>query len=680
MLGIGNWSRVGRYDIIRHYEKTRKEKPFFEYNTMNKNNGFIRIAAAVPVLRVADTAYNAARVIELIREAAQAGVHTVVFPECTLTGYTVNDLFHQDTLLQGALDGLKLICEETRGSETVAVVGLPIATDNQVFNCAAVLRGGRCLGIVPKTYIPGYNEYYEQRWFSPGTQLRSAEIVIHGERVPCGNDLLFGAEDIKGLVIGVEICEDLWVPCPPSSQQATAGATILLNLSASNELIAKAEYRRNLVSHQSGSCIAGYALASAGVHESTTDMVFSGHAIVAENGVVLKENQRFERGPTLTVADVDSERLIHDRQVNTSFRQAIGMRENGYRILDTVMRNTHWGIPLQRELTCHPFVPGNPNERDKRCEEILAIQTAGLEKRLEHCKIDQAVVGVSGGLDSTLALLVCVKAFDNLGYDRKCIHALTMPGFGTSSRTYQNVNALARALAVDMQEINITDACLKHFDDIGHNRDKQDIVYENVQARERTQILMNRANQCNGLLVGTGDLSEMALGWSTYNGDHMSMYNVNCGVPKTLVKYLIAWVADTQMTGAVTAVLHDILATPISPELLPADSAGTITQKTEETVGPYELHDFFLYHIVRFGSKPGKVLFLAEQAFKGKYTRAEIKQWLRCFITRFFANQFKRSCVPDGPKVGTVNLSPRGDWRMPSDAVPDTWLAELEAE
>jgi NAD+ synthase (glutamine-hydrolysing) len=645
---------------------------------MKESYGFVRVAAAVPEVRVADTAFNAQQTVALVKEAADAGVQVVVFPECNITGYTVNDLFHQEALQQAARNALNTICEETRECETAIVVGLPLALDNQLFNCAAFIKAGRCLGIVPKTYIPGYKEYYEQRWFAPGTHMVSTYLQLNDEEVPCGTNLLFEAEDIPGLIVGIEICEDLWVPSPPSSHLAVAGATLLVNLSASNELIAKSEYRQNLVCHQSGSCVAAYVMSAAGVHESTTDMVFSGHALIAENGALLKSSPRFQREKALIIADVDIGRLTRDRQLNTSFSESIGMTDLDYRVLPFTAQSSRWATPLRREIACQPFVPQNETERDRRSEEIVAIQTAGLAKRIEHCDAGHIVIGLSGGLDSTLALLICVKAFDIMKRDRSHIHGVTLPGFGTSKRTYQNVKTLAEALQIELCEIDISAACLKHFDDIGHNPAVHDVVYENVQARERTQVLMNRANQLGGLLVGTGDLSELALGWCTYNGDHMSMYNVNCGIPKTLVQYLVQWVADTQVSTDTAAVLHDILDTPISPELLPPSAEGEIAQKTEETVGPYELHDFFLYYMVRFGERPVKIRFLAEQAFEGKYSSEEITTWLRYFYQRFFSQQFKRSCMPDGPKVGTVSLSPRGDWRMPSDAVAATWLAELE--
>jgi len=644
---------------------------------MTERFGFVRVAAATPRVRVADPAFNAGEAIALARKADRAGAQVVVFPELNLTGYTCADLFQQQMLQRGALAALAQVCADTRDCAVLIVVGLPLAIDAQVFNCAAVVQAGVVLGLVPKTYIPGYKEYYEPRWFAPGPRLSAATIDVNGTEVPCGTDVLFCAAECPALQLGIEICEDLWVPQPPSTAQALAGATLLLNLSASNELVAKAAYRRALVQQQSARCFAAYVLASAGVHESTTDMVFSGHALIAENGNVLAENERFARTAHLTMADVDVEYLLHERRVASSFSQAIGEGDHVCRQISFSCTQPRWQLPVQRSVPRQPFVPQDPAARAERCQEIFAIQTAGLAKRLEHCGFKQAVVGVSGGLDSTLALLVGVDAFDQLGLPRAHVHAVTMPGYGTSQRTYANVQTLCAALGVSLHDISITAACDLHFRDIGHDPHCHDIVFENTQARERTQVLMNLANKLGALQIGTGDLSELALGWCTYNGDHMSMYSVNCGVPKTLVQYLVRWVAETHVAEAARAVLLDILATPISPELLPAGADGAIAQKTEETIGPYELHDFFLYHAIRGGAPPRKVLLLARQAFGDGYDDQTMRHWLRVFYTRFFANQFKRSCVPDGPKVGSVSLSPRADWRMPSDASAATWLAEL---
>jgi len=661
---------------------------------MNNNFGFVRVVAAVPKVKVADVDFNVEQSVSLILDADKIGAHLIVFPECNITGYTANDLFHQKVLQRDAVAALKKICEKTNRSVVIAIVGLPLAIDNQLFNCAAVIQSGEILGIVPKTFIPGYKEYYEQRWFAPGTRLVSDSTIIDGKEIPCGIDLLFQSKQLPDFIFGIEICEDLWVPIPPSSHQALAGATVLLNLSASNELVSKSEYRKNLVRQQSGRCVAAYVMASAGTGESSTDMVFSGDAIIAENGLILEQNKRFQRGSSFIVADVDVCRIALDRQRTTTFSESKEGINFDERIIQFSSNQKNWSTPLKRQISKNPFVPQNLEKRSLRCEEIFDIQTAGLAKRLEHCNCEKVVIGLSGGLDSTLALLVCVKTFELLGLNKKNIKAITMPGFGTSNRTYQNAKTISETLEISLEEIDIKPGCEQHFKDISHNPEKLDVVFENVQARARTFVLMNKANQFNGLVIGTGDLSEIALGWSTYNGDHMSMYNVNCGVPKTLVKYLIQWVTDTKMPAASKKVLEDILSTPmpaaskkvledilstpISPELLPLDNDGNINQKTEDVVGPYELHDFFLYHFVRFGATPSKILFLAAQAFDDKkYSLDEIKKWLKIFVKRFFAQQFKRSCVPDGPKVGSVSLSPRGDWRMPSDASPEVWLKEL---
>ena len=646
--------------------------------SMSDTFGFVRVAAGVPRVRVADTAHNAAQAAALAHAANQAGVHLLVLPECTLTGYTANDLFQQRTLLDGARAALQALCDQTADCPTVIVAGLPLACGNQLFNCAAVLLHGSVLGVVPKTFIPGYKEYYEQRWFTSAADALVDTIDINGTTVPFGADLLFRAGGPAPFTFGVELCEDLWSPVPPSSLHALAGATLLCNLSASNELVAKADYRAQLVRQQSARCIAGYVYASAGTGESTTDVVFSGHAMIAENGVMLAENPRFEREPVLLIADIDIARLQHDRRTTTSFSTAVAQHAPACRLIDFALEQPRWQPPLRRVVSPHPFVPADAAERSTRCAEIFNIQTAALAKRLEHCAMRRVVLGVSGGLDSTLALLVACRAFDLLHFDRRDIHAITMPGFGTTDRTRSNVSMLCDALGVSAETIDIRSLCAQIFHDIHHDPQLHDVTYENVQARARTLLLMNRANQLGALQLGTGDLSELALGWCTYSGDHISMYNVNCGVPKTLVRYLIAWVAETHCDPRARQVLADVLATPISPELLPPDAQGAIAQKTEDVIGPYELHDFFLYHTVRCGAPPRVTLLLAAQAFAGRYSRDVLLHWLRIFYTRFFAHQFKRSCVPDGPKVGTVSLSPRGDWRMPSDASAATWLAELD--
>lgn len=640
--------------------------------------GYMRVATAVPRVHIANVSANVNAVKELLESTEKAGCDVTVFPECNITGYTVNDLFHQDALLEATREGIADLCEYTREMSGIACVGAPLRIRNQLYNCAVVIQHGKVLGVVPKSYIPGYCEYYEQRWFAPGTRLQQETLALNGERVPCGADLLFKCENNRACTFAVEICEDVWGPVPPSSRHALAGATVILNLSASNELVAKAEYRRALVCQQSGRCVCGYVMASAGPLESTTDVVFSGHALIAENGVVLKESERFRRDAFWHAVDIDVARLEHDRLQTTSFGESIEREREDRRIIYWQRENTQWTLPVMRPLSPTPFVPHDKTQRSIRCEEIFSIQTAGLARRIEHTHSEKMVIGLSGGLDSTLALLVCVHTCELLDISLDTIEAITMPGYGTSNRTLNNVKKLCAALSISCSEISIVEACQKHFEDIDHDPKKHDVVFENAQARERTQILMDRANQTYGIVIGTGDLSEIALGWCTYNADHISMYNVNCGVPKTLVKYLVEFVADTHMNKDTCDVLHDILDTPISPELLPADASGKIAQKTEDTIGPYELHDFFLYHIVRCGAGPRKVCILADQAFEDKYTQKEIKQWLRIYIRRFFASQFKRSCVPDGPKVGTVALSPRGDWRMPSDASAAVWLAQLD--
>jgi NAD+ synthetase len=637
--------------------------------------GFVRVAAAVPRLKVADCEYNASKIVDLIRDANKEKVQILVFPELSITAYTCGDLFHQHALLNEAVLQLGMISKATRDIDTVAIVGLPIQKDNQLFNCAAVIQSGKIIGIVPKAYIPNYKEYYEERWFAAGDNALSDSIEICGNNVPFGTDLLFETKSLYNLCFGIEICEDLWTPIPPSSYQAVAGATLLFNLSASNDIIGKYEYRKELVAQQSGKCVAGYIYTSCGIDESTTDVVFGGHAIIAENGGIIAESQRFLRKDQLLISDIDIQRLVNDRFKNTSFmeaRHARSFRKISCNLSSNVFDSIH------RYIDPHPFVPSDISARDKRCSEIFSIQTSGLAKRLEHTKMQKAVIGISGGLDSTLALLVTAETFDLLDLPRENIIAVTMPGFGTTDLTYTNALQLMRALNVSIKEIDIKAACNQHFRDICHDPSVYDVTYENVQARERTQLLMDMANKMNGLVIGTGDLSELALGWCTYNGDHMSMYAVNCSIPKTLVKYLVNWVADNVAEKSSTKVLHSILGTPITPELLPPDAAGKIKQKTEDIVGPYELHDFFLYHTVRYGAPPEKVLFLATQAFNGGYEAETIKKWLKLFYKRFFNQQFKRSCLPDGPKVGTISLSPRGDWRMPSDSSANSWLKQLE--
>jgi NAD+ synthase (glutamine-hydrolysing) len=639
--------------------------------------GFVRVAAAVPPLKVADIDYNLRQVLAFAARAADEGAQLVVFPELSLTSYTAGDLFHQHLLIDRAADALLSLVHASASLRPLLIVGFPLAAEGSLFNTAAVVSRGLVHGLVPKTYIPGYKEYYEERWFASSRDLVAREVRIGDGTVPIGTDLLFRARGIPNLVVGVEICEDLWGPLPPSSFQALHGAHLVANLSASNELVGKADYRRSLVAQQSARAICAYVYASCGVGESTQDVVFGGHAMVAEDGVILGDSRRFAREGDLIVADVDVEHLRLDRERTTSFGDSLhafpGM---SWRTVEVDVP-PYPGLPLKRAVEPAPFIPRDDAERSRRTEEIISIQTAGLVKRLSHSGIDHLVIGLSGGLDSTLALLVAVRAFDVLGRPRAQVTAITMPGFGTSSRTRTNAERLAKACGVVLETIDITEGCRQQFRDIGHDPCVQDVTFENVQARYRTMILMNRANQRRALVLGTGDLSEIALGWNTFNGDHISHYNVNAGVPKTLVRHLVGWVAAQPAFAAAREILDDILNTPISPELLPGGHPGAVYQRTEDIIGPYELHDFFLYHFARWESRPAKILVLAEHAFLGKYDAATIRKWLRLFVTRFFASQWKRSVMPDGPKVGSVALSPRGDWRMPSDAEAALWLEDL---
>lgn len=636
--------------------------------------GFVRVAAAVPTLKVANCEYNAGEIIKLSIEANKKGAQFIVFPELAVTAYTCGDLFLQNILQKQALMGLQRILAETKELESVIVLGVPLVINSRMYNCGVAFKNGNILGVVPKSFIPNNSEFYERRWFASGIGKKNETLNLLGFTVPFGTDILFEAENIDGLCFGIEICEDLWVPAPPSSAQALNGATLLFNLSSSNEIVGKHEYRENMVNLQAAKCAAAYIYTSSGPNESTTDLVFGGHALISEYGSMLAQSQRFSFEEQLIISDLDVERLVNERLKNSGFT---------HDTTDNLYRKAVFNIQelktekVLRNIDPQPFVPSNPNVRNVRCQEIFNIQTSGLAKRLKHTGINKCVIGISGGLDSTLALLVIVKAYDRLGLDRKNIHAITMPGFGTSSNTLTNSLELMRLMEVTTHRIDIKEVCLKHFEDIGHDPSLYDVTYENVQARERTQILMDYANKIGGLVIGTGDLSELALGWCTYNGDHISMYAVNSGVPKTLVKYLVQWAADYVFDGETTKVLLSILDTPISPELLPTDEAGDIAQKTEDIVGPYELHDFFLYHMVRYGAAPGKIKFMARQAFTLKYSDDTIDKWLNAFMRRFFSQQFKRSCLPDGPKVGSISLSPRGDWRMPSDADPAEWLKNL---
>lgn len=632
--------------------------------------GFIKVAAASPALRVADCRYNAEQSVAAMQRAAAAGVRLLVLPELGLTGYTCGDLLLQPVLQQGALHALQTLLAVSAGLPMTTVAGLPLEVEGKLYNCAAVLHGGKILGVVPKTNLPNYGEFYEARWFTPAPAEAKA-ISLLGQQVPFGTDLLFCCRELPEYKLAVEICEDLWVALPPSTRHAMAGATVIANCSASDETIGKAEYRRELITGQSARLMAGYLYADAGRGESTTDMVFAGHDLIAENGRLLAETALFTN--EMIVTEIDVHRLTAERRRTNTWRAADSA---GYTIIP-------FSLPaevttLTRLIDPHPFVPADSAERKQRCEAILTMQAEGLRRRLEHIGCPCAVLGISGGLDSTLALLVAVRALDLLGRPRTDMIAVTMPGFGTTHRTRSNAELLCEKLGVTLRTVSIAAAVRQHFKDIGHDESVTDTTYENAQARERTQVLMDIANQENGIVVGTGDLSELALGWATYNGDHMSMYGVNGSIPKTLVRYLVRHAAETCGDDALAAVLYDILDTPVSPELLPADEGGRIAQKTEDLVGPYELHDFFLYHFIRYGCPPQKLLYLAENAFAGRYDRAVLLKWLRTFCRRFFQQQFKRSCLPDGPKVGSVTLSPRGDWRMPSDASAALWLREID--
>ena len=636
-------------------------------------HGMIRVGVATPALRIADIAFNLEQIYQTCHKAIADKCHLVLFPELCMTGYTCGDLFFQQLLQDQVESALLEIANFTQKNPITLVVGAPLSTDNRLFNCAVMISNGEICGVVPKTYLPNTGEFYEKRWFSSARERNSTHLSIGGLQVPFGEDLLFQIEEFAHCKIGIEICEDLWSVVPPSSFQALAGATLILNPSASPEIIGKHGYRRKLVESQSARCLAAYAYASSGPNESTTDLVYSGHSMIAENGKLLAESKRFDPENQLAIADVDLAHLVTERQLNSSF--ATGQQQS-YRIQTFSLEQP--SVPeLQRPVAQTPFVPPDDQERSQRCHEIFQIQTSGLAKRLRHTGCRNVVIGLSGGLDSTLALLVTIKAFDLLNLDRSGIISITMPGFGTTSRTKNNAALIAEQLGTELRTIPINAAVLQHFKDIGHDETQHDVTYENCQARERTQILMDVANKVGGLVIGTGDLSESALGWCTYNGDHMSMYAVNVGVPKTLVRYLVAWCAQEEFSGPVSVALNDVCDTPVSPELLPPDKNGDIAQKTEQLVGPYELHDFFLYHVVRMHFAPQKIYMLAKVAFKDT-PDDEILNWLRVFYRRFFSQQFKRSCMPDGPKVGTVALSPRGDWRMPSDATVALWLKQLE--
>ncbi len=631
-------------------------------------DGFIKVAAASPKIRVADCPYNAMSICEQMEEAIDAHAKIVVFPELCITGYTCGDLFWQERLLAAAQEALRCVIRHSEGMDALFFVGLPWEKDGKLYNVAAAFSDGELLGLVPKRYLPNYNEFYEERHFTPGEH--SASLVdVGGRLVPFGMNLLFTCDAVKGLAVAAELCEDLWAPDPPGTAHAMAGATVIVNLSASDEVTGKSLYRESLVAGASARLLCGYVYASAGDGESTQDLVYGGHSLLAENGHILEQSPRFGTG--IIYSEFDIARLRAERRRMTTF----SVSREGY--LEVPFRLQIEETELTRRFDPAPFVPAGEEDRSKRCEEILMIQAMGLKKRIEHTGSKSLVVGISGGLDSTLALLVMTKACDLLDLPHEIMTAVTMPGFGTTDRTYHNACDLAKSLGAQLLEVNIRDAVNTHFRDIGQDPDVHDVTYENSQARERTQILMDLANKTGGLVVGTGDLSELALGWATYNGDHMSMYAVNCSVPKTLVRHLVRYYADTCGDGTVSRILCDVLDTPVSPELLPPRE-GQISQKTEELVGPYELHDFFLYYLLRFGYAPSKIYRIAKLAFDGRYDADTILKWLKTFYRRFFAQQFKRSCIPDGPKVGSVALSPRGDLRMPSDACVRVWMEELD--
>ena len=634
-------------------------------------HGFIKVAAATPDIRVADVDYNKGQIIKQMDEAAEAGAKIIVFPELCITGYTCSDLFLQDILLNSAKKALVEIAEHTKNLDALVFVGVPIAVGGELYNVAAALNHGNILGFTTKSFLPNYGEFYEMRQFRPGPK-KAEKILFGGKEIPFGPQLLFVENQMANLIVSAEICEDVWSPVPPSIEAAREGATVIVNCSASDETIGKASYREALISGQSARLISGYIYANAGEGESTTDLVFGGHNLIAENGTILAEAKRFSNGIIYTEFDV--QKIANERRKNTTFTET----------QEHVLPRIPFGLEqtetiLTRTFPSRPFVPRDDQERAKRCEEILTIQAMGLKKRLAHTHAKSAVVGISGGLDSTLALLVTAKAFDALGLERSGITAVTMPCFGTTDRTYQNACKMSLKVGATLREVRIGDAVMQHFKDIGHDPQDHSVTYENSQARERTQVLMDIANQTGGLVIGTGDMSELALGWATYNGDHMSMYGVNASVPKTLVRHLVHYFADTCEDSSLKEVLYDVLDTPVSPELLPPKD-GEIAQKTEDLVGPYELHDFFLYYFLRMGYEPGKIYRIAKFSFAGEYDDETIYKWLRTFCWRFFSQQFKRSCLPDGPKVGTVALSPRGDWRMPSDACVALWIQNLEKE
>ncbi|AEB76552.1 NAD(+) synthase [Clostridium botulinum] len=636
---------------------------------------FIRVASACPVVNVGDIKFNIENIKKCINLSIKENSKLIVLPELSITGYTCADLFLNQTLIEESIEGIKDICNFSLNKDILISVGAPLLYNYCLYNCAYIIYNGKILGIVPKSYLPNYSEFYEKRWFTEGYNLIDKKVDLSFQKnIPFGINLIFSSGTFK---FGFEICEDLWTVIPPSSYLALMGANIIGNLSASNELVSKADYRTSIVSSQSARCMCSYVYASSGVFESTTDVVFSGHLIISENGRILRENDRFQRENQIITSIIDVDKLNNMRIKNLSFRDS--KRTCPFAPFEIVFEFNNTNIDVfDRPIHKHPFVPANEHEREIRSKEIFNIQSSGLAKRLNHTRLEKVIVGISGGLDSTLALLVAVNTFDLLKIPRKNIITITMPGFGTTDRTYNNAVDLCKKLGTDFREINIVNSCLQHFKDIGHPAEIHDITYENVQARERTQILMDLANKEGALLIGTGDLSEIALGWATYNGDHMSMYSVNCSIPKTLVRYLVQFAAEHESEDNISEILIDILNTPVSPELLPKDKDGKIAQKTEDIVGPYELHDFFLYYFIRQNATPEKILLLAKKAFKNDYDEDTIKKWLDKFIRRFFTQQFKRSAIPDGPKVGTISLSPRGDLKMPSDASYNLWIENLK--
>ncbi|MDD5037734.1 MAG: NAD(+) synthase [Dehalococcoidales bacterium] len=647
---------------------------------LSKDLGFLRVGAAIPRLRVADIDFNVKSIIDTMSQATNQGIQILIFPEMAMTGYTIGDLVQHQALLLKAQKGLYEVLKVSAKSLMMVIVGMPLVVEQKIFNCAVILNSGRIIGVIPKTLLPTYREFYENRWFSSGTDARSRTIELDDQEIPFGTDILFRLRGVNAGIIGVEICEDLWNPLAPHEYQVLAGATVLINLSASNEVLGKADWRRVMISSESGRCIAAYCYVSSGIGESSNDVVYSGHAIIAENGTILQESERLSAEPQLIVSDIDLERLAHDRHVLTSFRD-MATQVKTHRVVEIEISDP---LPdrLERMLDPHPFVPRDPARRAERCREIFSMQVAALAQKLSGAKKNQVVLGVSGGLDSTLALLVAVKTMDFLGLPRTNIHAFTLPGFGTTPRTKTNAIKLCRELGVSLERVNIVRTSQSHLRNLEHEG-QEDIVFENVQARYRTEFLFNKANQLDGMALGTGDLTEIALGWCTFGGDHISHYHVNASVPKTLVRFLVGWVADEELANSpAQKVLYDILKTPISPELLRPEK-GEIAQKSEEIIGPVELADFFLYPFIRFGMRPGKILYLANEVrkqglFEGQYTLDDLHKWLNNFLKRFFANQFKRTCLPEGPKIGSVSLSPRGDWRMPSDAEAKLWLEDLE--